>query len=82
MQEPIGLRGVQAVPKIAQSVGRLVPRMIDGHWHAMHVATEVRAKAVMFKTVDLNLDLYRSEFQPLDHELTVPEAAALLLRSP
>jgi hypothetical protein len=55
---------------------------IDGRWHTLHVATEVRAKAVMFKTVDLNLDLTRSEFQPLDHELTVPEAAALLLRSP
>jgi hypothetical protein len=54
----------------------------DGRWHTMHVATVVRAKAMLFKSVDLNLDLYRSEFQPLDRELSVPEAAELLLRNP
>jgi len=53
---------------------------IDGRWHTMHVATTVRAKAVLFKTVDLNLDLNRSEFVPLDHDLSVPEAVDLLLR--
>ncbi len=52
---------------------------IDGRWHTMHVATQVHAKALLFKNVDLNVDLYRSEFQPLDRELSVPEAAALLL---
>jgi hypothetical protein len=52
---------------------------IDGRWHTMHVATQVHAKALLFKTVDLNVDLYRSDFQPLDHELSVPEAASLLL---
>ncbi len=31
MHEPIGLRGVHTVPKIAQSVGFLIPRMIAGH---------------------------------------------------
>jgi len=31
MQDPIGSRGVQTVPKIAQSVGFLTPRMIAGH---------------------------------------------------
>jgi hypothetical protein len=53
---------------------------IDGHWHTLHVLTQVRAKAILFKSVDLNIDLNRSQFQPLDHELSVPEAAALLLR--
>lgn len=57
-------------------------QQIDGRWHTMHVATVVRAKAVIFKTVDLNIDLHRSQFQPLDRELSVPEAAELLLRSP
>jgi hypothetical protein len=52
---------------------------IEGHWHTMHVATQVHAKALLFKSVDLNVDLYRTEFQPLDRELSVPEAAALLL---
>jgi hypothetical protein len=53
---------------------------IDGRWHTMHIATQVRAKAVIFKSIDLNIDVYRSEFQVLDHELSVPEAAAMLLR--
>jgi hypothetical protein len=57
-------------------------QQIEGRWHTMHVATVVRAKAMLFKSVDLNLDLYRSEFQPLDHELSVPEAVDLLLRNP
>jgi len=55
-------------------------QMLDGSWHTTHISTQVRAKAVLFKTVDLNVELTRSEFQPLDHELSVPEAAALLLR--
>lgn len=54
---------------------------IDGRWHTLHVATEVHAKAMVFKKIDLNVDIYRSEFQPLDHELSVPEAATLLLES-
>jgi hypothetical protein len=57
-------------------------QQIDGRWHTLHVATVVRAKAMLFKSVDLNLDLYRSEFQPLDRELSVPEGVELLLRNP
>jgi hypothetical protein len=53
---------------------------IDGHWHTMHLATVVHAKAAVFKSVDLNIDVYRSEFQPLDHDYSVPDAASLLLR--
>jgi hypothetical protein len=54
---------------------------IDGRWHTLHVETVVHAKAMVFKKIDLNVDIYRSEFQPLDHELSVPEAATLLLQS-
>ena len=54
----------------------------DGRWHTMHVATVVRAKAMLFKSVDLDLDLYRSEFMLLDRERSVPEAVELLLRNP
>ncbi len=55
---------------------------IDGRWHTMHVATIVHAKAVVFKNVDLNLDLHRASFQPLDRDLSVAEAADLLLHAP
>jgi hypothetical protein len=57
-------------------------QQVDGRWHTLHVATVVRAKAMLFKSVDLNLNLYRSEFQPLDHDLSVQEAVELLLRNP
>jgi hypothetical protein len=55
-------------------------QVIDGRWHTMHVATQVRAKAILFKTIDLNVDLNRSNFRLLDHDVSVPEAAAMLLR--
>jgi hypothetical protein len=55
-------------------------QVIEGRWHTTHVATQVRAKAVLFKTVDLNLELQRTDFKPVNHDLTVPEAAAMLLR--
>jgi hypothetical protein len=54
-------------------------QQIDGRWHTMHLATVVHAKAAIFKSVDLNIDVYRSEFQPLDHDYSVPDAASLLL---
>jgi hypothetical protein len=55
-------------------------QQIDGRWHTMHLATVVHAKAAIFKSVDLNIDVYRSEFQPLDHDYSVPDAVNLLLR--
>jgi hypothetical protein len=45
MHEPIGSRGVHAVPKIAQSVGFLTPRMIAGHWHAAFSGTDLKSMA-------------------------------------
>jgi hypothetical protein len=54
--------------------------MVDGHWHTMHVSTQVRAKAVFFKTVDLNVELTRSDFHLMDHDVSVPEAARMLLK--
>ncbi len=54
--------------------------VIEGRWHTMHVATQVRAKALLFKTIDLNVDVHRWDFHPLDHEVTVPEATTMLLR--
>jgi hypothetical protein len=55
-------------------------QQIDGRWHTLHLATVVHAKAAIFKSVDLNIDVYRSEFQPLGHEYSVPDAVSLLLR--
>ena len=54
-------------------------QFIDGRWHTLHVATQVHGKAVLFKRIDYNLDLKRAEFTVLDQNITVPQAAALLL---
>jgi hypothetical protein len=54
----------------------------DGHWHTIHVATQVHAKAVLFKSIDLAIDVTRTHFQPVPHDLTVPQAAAILLAQP
>jgi hypothetical protein len=55
-------------------------QQIDGRWHTLHVSTAVHAKAMVFKSVDLNIDVHRSDFRPLDHDVTVAEAADMLLR--
>jgi hypothetical protein len=54
----------------------------DGHWHTIHIATQVHAKAVLFKSIDLAIDVTRTHFQPVPHDLTVPQAAAILLAQP
>ena len=50
----------------------------EGRWHTMHIATQVHAKAMLFKNVNLNLDLVREQFVPLDRNITIPQAVALL----
>jgi hypothetical protein len=55
-------------------------QMEDGKWHTTHILTQVHAKAIFFKNVDLNIELTRSEFRLLDHAVSVQEAAQMLLR--
>jgi hypothetical protein len=57
-------------------------QQIDGRWHTLHISTAVHAKAMVFKSVDLNIDVHRSDFRTLDHEVSVPEAASMLLDGP
>jgi len=52
--------------------------LIDGHWRTVHVTTDVRGKAILFKTVARKSDLTRSGFVYRDSNITVPEAVALL----
>jgi hypothetical protein len=51
---------------------------VDGGWHTLHIATQVHAKAMLFKTLNMNLDLARTDFVPLDRNLTIQQAVALL----
>jgi hypothetical protein len=51
-----------------------------GHWRTVHVVTDIRGKAALFKTVAKNSDVLRSEFVYLDPGITVEQAVALLLK--
>ena len=53
---------------------------IDGHWRTVHVTTDVRGKAILFKTVARKSDMTRSGFVYLDPKITVQDAVALLSR--
>jgi hypothetical protein len=56
-------------------------QLVDGHWRTVHVVTDIRGKAALFKSVSRSGDLTRSEFHYLDHNITVPEAVDMLLHS-
>ena len=57
-------------------------QLVDGHWRTVHVITAMDGKAALLKTLAKNNDIRRSEFLYLDHDLTVPDAVALLLQPP
>jgi hypothetical protein len=50
----------------------------DGHWRTVHVATDVRGKAVLFKSVSRNSEITRSEFHYLKPGISIGEAVALV----
>jgi len=51
---------------------------VDSHWRTVHVLTDIRGKAALFKTVARNSEVSRSEFVYLDPGITVEQAVALL----
>jgi hypothetical protein len=51
---------------------------IDGHWRTTHVVTDIRGKAVLFKSVAKDSDLTRSGFHYLDPNITLAQAVALV----
>jgi hypothetical protein len=57
-------------------------QLVDGHWRTVHVVTDIRGKAALFKSVSRSSDLTRSEFHYLEGNITVPEAVDLLLQGP
>lgn len=51
---------------------------IDGHWRTVHVLTDIRGKAALFKSVAKSSDVKRSHFQYLTADVNPVEAVALL----
>jgi len=52
--------------------------LIEGHWRTVHVVTEIRGKAALFKSVGKDSDLTRSDFHYLDPDITLEQAVALV----
>ena len=57
-------------------------QLIQGHWRTVHVITDIGGRAALFKSIAKNSDITRSDFHYFDHDLTVAEAAAILLQQP
>jgi hypothetical protein len=53
---------------------------VDGHWRTVHVVTDVRGKAALFKSVGKNSEVSRSEFVYLDPNITLAQAVELVLK--
>ena len=51
---------------------------IEGHWRTVHVLTDIRGKAALFKTVARNSDVTRSDFHYLPGNTSPVEAVALV----
>jgi hypothetical protein len=50
----------------------------DGHWRTLHVVTDIRGKAALFKSVGKDAEVTRSEFHYLQPGMTVAQAVALV----
>jgi len=52
----------------------------DGQWRTIHVISDIRGKAALFKSISKNQDVARSEFKRVENTLTVAQAVELLER--
>jgi len=51
---------------------------IDGHWRTVHIVTDIRGKAILFKSVGKDSDLTRSDFHYLEPDITLAQAVELV----
>jgi hypothetical protein len=51
---------------------------MDGHWRTVHIVTDIRGKAALFKTVSRDSEVARSEFRYLGPDISLAQAVALL----
>jgi hypothetical protein len=55
-------------------------RNLDGHWRTVHVLSDIRGRAAVFKTLSRNSDVTRSDFVYLDAGTSIAQAVELLLQ--
>jgi hypothetical protein len=53
---------------------------MDGHWRTLHVVTDIRGKAALFKSVGRNSDVTRTEFHYLAPGIAIAQAVVLVER--
>jgi len=53
-------------------------KIIDGHWHTTHLITDIRGKAILFKSVGRNSDWVREDFTLMPPTITPAQAVAIL----
>jgi hypothetical protein len=51
-----------------------------GHWEVMEIVVNMRGKALLFKTISVQQKEVHSNFQPVPDDLSLSDAAALLLK--
>jgi hypothetical protein len=52
----------------------------EGQWRTIHVVSDIRGKAAIFKSISKNQDVARSDFKRVENTLTVAQAVELLER--
>ena len=52
----------------------------EGQWRTVRVLSDIRGKAVLFKTISKNEDVSRTEFKRVPNNLTVAQAVGMLER--
>jgi hypothetical protein len=53
---------------------------MGGHWRTVHVLSDIRGRAALFKTLSKNNDVTRSDFVYLDSGTSIAQAVGLLLQ--
>ena len=52
------------------------------HWEVTEMAVDMRGKALLFKTISVQQKELHRNFEPVADDLTISDAAALLLKQP
>jgi len=55
--------------------------IIHGDWELVELTVNIRGKALVFKTISLQQKEVHLDFKPVSHDLSLPDAADLLLSS-
>lgn len=61
----------------AGSSFRMSKAVVSGQWRTVHVSTDIRGKAALFKTIAKNQDVTRTDFNKLESSPSLSQAVAM-----